>query len=62
MNNKEKIMGNLEYLGGGMTALKTMCGSKEHNAPYYELMDEWLDTVYSTIELIEEDYRNAKNS
>ena len=56
MSNKEQILCNLEYLGGGMTALKCMCGKKENNAPYYELMEEWNEIIYDTIGLIKEDY------
>ena len=56
--NKEQILRNLEYIGGGMTTLKTLCSNKEksYNIPYYDLMEEWIDTIYDTIRLIEEDY------
>ena len=60
MNNKERILRNLEYLGGGMTAFKTMCGNKENNAAYYDLMEEWLETIYDIIGLIEEDYEECQ--
>jgi len=56
MNNKEEIMRNLEYLAGGMFVFKIMCGNKENNAPYYNLMEEWSDIIFNTMELIGEDY------
>ena len=62
MSNKEQILRNLEYLGGGMTTFKTLCGNREnkYNIPYCDLMEEWVDTIYDTIELIEEDYEECR--
>ncbi len=61
-NNKEQILRNVEYLSGGMTTFKTLCGNREKscNAPYYDLMEEWVDTIYDTIELVEEDYKECQ--
>ena len=62
MNNKERIMRNLEYISGGMVAMKIACGNRECNKIYYQLMDNWYETIWDTINLIEEDYKNAENS
>ena len=62
MNNKEQILRNLEYIGGGMTTFKTLCSNREKscNVPYYNLMEEWMDTICDTIKLIEEDYEECQ--
>ena len=56
--NKERILRDLEYLGGGIATLKAAT-NKEKQTQYYELLDDWLDTLYSVIDMIEEDYENA---
>ena len=56
--NKGRILRNLEYLSGGVATLKSIT-TKEKNAQFYDLLDDWLDTIYSIIDLVEEDYKNA---
>lgn len=60
-SNKERILRNLEYLEGGITALKTLCDAA--NSPvgesYYKLLSEWQDILYEALVMIEEDNKNA---
>ena len=56
MSNKEQILRNLEYLSGGVTALKTIFNEDERNKRFYDLFDDWIDTIYCTMDMIEEDY------
>ena len=64
-NNRERIMRDLEYLSGGITAIKSVC-NEERDARFYRLLGEWQDTIYSIIDMIEEDYEecqeHSKNS
>ena len=60
-NNKERIMRDLEYISGGIAAFKSICQT-DRDDRFYHLIDEWQDTIYSIIDMIEEDYENAKNS
>ena len=60
-DNKEKIMRDLEYISGGITAFKSICQTNRDDR-FYRLIDEWQDTIYSIIDMVEEDYENAKNS
>ena len=62
MNNKERILRDIEYINGGITALKTLFNNEGKHAPYYQLMDEWQDIICSVIDLIEEDYENAADA
>lgn len=53
--NKVSILRDLEYIGGSMTTLKTLCDkenskSQEH---LYQLLDEWIDVVYNIIDQID---------
>ena len=60
-SNKERILRNLEYIEGGITALKTLCNAA--NSPvgesYYDLLNVWEDILCETIDIIEEDNKNA---
>lgn len=60
-SNKERILRNLEYIEGGITALKTLCNvaNNSNSALYYKLFSEWQDILYDTIVMIEEDNKNA---
>lgn len=63
MNNKERILRDIEYVNGGMTAFKALCKqSGDKFTPYYVVFDEWQDILCSIIDMIEEDYDNAKNT
>ena len=62
-NNKERILRDIEYVNGGITAMKALFESnKERNAPFYTVFDEWQDIICSIIDMIEEDYDNASKS
>ena len=54
MNNREQILRNLEYLGGGVDMIKTMCNK---NSAWVALANEWCNIISNTITLIEEDYQ-----
>ena len=60
-NNKERMLRNLEYIEGGITALKTLCNVTNNSTieSYYKLFSEWQDILYDTIVMIEEDNKNA---
>lgn len=60
-NNKERILRNLEYISGGITALKTLykAANSPVSASYYELCNNWQDILFETIDMIEEDNENA---
>lgn len=61
--NKERILRDIEYVNGGITAIKALFESnKERNAPFYMVFDEWQDILCSIIDMIEEDYEDAKNT
>lgn len=58
--NKERILRDIEYVNGGMTAFKALCKQGgDKFAPYYEMFDEWQDILCSIIDMIEEGYENA---
>lgn len=59
--NRERILRDIEYISGGITALKTLCNNEEKYASNYRLLDEWHDILYNIIDMIEEDYNDAKN-
>lgn len=59
--NKEQVLRDLEYLGGGMDAMAKMCNSKA-NAPLYELMTEWREIVYNIVYEVVRGHDNAKQS
>ena len=61
MENKERIMRDLEYISGGITAFKAIC-QKDKDDRFFRLIDDWQDIIYHIIDMIEEDYGNAKNS
>ena len=56
-NNKERILRNLEYIEGGITALKTLCNAADSpvGESYYKLLSEWQDILCETADMIEED-------
>lgn len=57
MSNKEKIIRNLEYICGGIAAIKCIFNTDDkRNAAIYQLLDDWEENLYETMELIEEDY------
>ena len=60
-SNKERILRNLEYLEGGITALKTLCNATNSpvGASYYDLFSDWQDILCETVDMIEEDNENA---
>lgn len=60
-SNKERILRNLEYLEGGITALKTLCDAANSSvgASYYDLFSDWQDILCETLDMIEEDNENA---
>lgn len=60
MNDKQTILRDLEYVIGGITALKTMYKAQDEKkfTPFYELCDEWQDILCSVIDLVEEDSNN----
>ena len=57
-NNKEKILRDLEYVNGGVTAFKTLCNSEGKFASYYRMLDEWQDILCNIMDMIEEDYNH----
>ena len=60
-SNKERIIRNLEYIEGGITALKTLCNAANSpvGASYYKLFSEWQDILCETLDMIEEDNEDA---
>ena len=61
--NKEQILRNLEYISGGITAFKAICAEDERHPHTCEMIEDWQDTIYCTIDMIEEDYcENAENN
>ena len=60
--DKVKILRDLEYVSGGLTALKHIFSSDKENAPYYELFQDWNDIIYNVIDQIaKERIENAQN-
>lgn len=57
MSNKEQILRNLEYISGGITAIKCMVDTTSNWAC---LCEEWNDSIWNTIGLIEEDYEKCQ--
>ena len=55
--NKEQILRDLEYLGGGMDAMAKMCHGRA-NDPLYKLMTEWHEIVYNIVYEV----RNSDNA
>lgn len=54
--NRERILRDLEYVGGGMTALREMCDKENKSQKrYYDLLDDWIDVLYNVISAIGED-------
>lgn len=64
MKNKEQIMHDLEYISGGFSVIKALCKTKDTsiNAAYYDLFDDWHDTLFEVMDLIEEEEENAQNT
>ena len=63
VNNKERILRDIEYINGGITAFKALCKQGgDKFMPYYEMFDEWQDILYFMIDMIEEDCENAQNT
>lgn len=62
-NNKERILCNLEYIEGGITALKTLCNVTNNSTSesYYKLFSEWQDILCETLDIIEEDNEDAED-
>ena len=59
MSNKEKILRDLEFIGGGIRALKAYTDRDKYPLPY-QLYDEWNDIIYSVIDAVEEDYERCQ--
>ena len=58
--NRERVLRDLEYVGGGMTALREMCDKESKSQKrYYDLLDDWIDVLYNVIGAIEEDGKDA---
>lgn len=55
--NKEQILRDLEYLGGGMDAMAKMCNGRA-NEQLYKLMTEWHEIVYNIVYEV----RNSDNA
>ena len=60
--NKERILRDIEYINGGMTAFKALCKQDGDKFSPYKMFDEWQDILCSIIDMIEEDYNNAKDT
>lgn len=61
--NKERILRDIEYVNGGITAFKALCKQGgDKFTPYYEMFDEWQDILCSILDMIEEDYEDAKDT
>ena len=58
--DRVRILRDLEYLSGGLTVIKSLCKDKDEN--FRQLVDDWEDIIYSVIDEIEEEYKNAKIS
>lgn len=54
--NRERILRNLEYINGGITAFKAICAEDERHPHTCEMIEDWQDTICCTIEMVEEDY------
>ena len=52
-------MRNIEYVCGGIAAIHNMC-SEEKNRNWKQLFEDWNETLYSTLDLIEEDYEGCQ--
>lgn len=64
MNNKVKILRDLEYISGGLVALKVLCNKEDKNqGRYYDLFEDWNDILYHVIDQIaKEDIKDAENT
>lgn len=61
--NKERILRDIEYVNGGITAFRALFKqSGDKYTPSYKIFDEWQDILCSIIDMIEEDYKDAKNT
>ena len=59
MENKEQILRNLEYVGGGLNTLKMLMDNGK-NENYIELFEEWYNLIFDTVDLIKEDYEGCQ--
>ena len=62
MSNKEKILRDLEYINGGLSVYKAVTNTRTEHAEQYQLFDEWQDTIYNIMDMVEEDYENAAHT
>lgn len=64
MKNKEQILRNLEYISGGFSVIQALCKAENTsiNAAYYDLFEDWHDTLFEVMDLIEEEEEDAKNT
>ena len=60
--DKLTIARNLEYVGGGLDAIKRMFAANE-NTTWVELLNEWYNIIFDTIDIImREDTENATDA
>ena len=52
--NKESVLRDLDYIYGGMAALRTLC-QRDSNKEWYNLMEDWCDVISNVIAEIEDD-------
>lgn len=56
--DKVRILRELEYLSGGIDAIKTLSKNDEK----YHMFDTWHNIIFNIIDMIEEDDENAEDS
>lgn len=51
--DKVRILRDLEYIAGGITAIKSMCKPEQENTK--QLFDEWQELIFCIIDMVEDD-------
>lgn len=60
--DKLQIARNLEYVAGGMDALRRVCAGGKGNEPFIKMLDEWREWIFDALDLVLEDKENATNT
>ena len=61
--DKLTIARNLEYVGGGLDAIKRMFAENKNTTTWVKLLDEWYNIIFDTIDIImREDTENVTDA
>lgn len=62
MDTKEAVLRDLEYVCGGLDALRVLIENNDDGRKYRQLFDDWKDILYNVVNLVEGCDINAENS